>query len=246
VQSFLDGQLCMGAKSPRPFLRFALVLGLLGLLAGGIMLLGKRCAISGERIQNETRQEPVQMSDNHNQHATKLAPYGDMQLWYYNRQREFRYPIPTDFDFAYINRDGEPIITGPIAFAESVVGGVGVVRLGEYKPVNGKFEFVDEEHGWGQSAIAFPDGNLLFVYGSRLRTPFFDDLAATNLEQQKPGVERIGLVDKNGHQVSGNDWKSAGEYSEGLMPVRDPSGLEYMQHLANWGFQDKNGIRRSA
>lgn len=237
MDSYLDG--CKISFSSQ---RTALALGIVGFLVGGTISPGNQEAKAAERTQKPTQQEPAEMTDNHDQSLTTMAPYGDMQLWYYNRKREFRYPIPTDFDFAYINLNGEPIVTGPIACAQPVVGGVGVVRLGEYKPVNGKFEFIDEEHGSGQSAIAFANGKLLFVYESRLRTSFFDDLATADLERQKPSVERIGLVDKNGEILSGCEWKSAAEYSEGLMAVRDSSGIfEQVPSFANWGYQNQNG-----
>lgn len=56
-----------------------------------------------------------------------LKPYGSMQMWYYRVERNFRYPIPTDFEFAYIDKTGKVVVTGPFCVANDFNKGVAVV-----------------------------------------------------------------------------------------------------------------------
>ncbi len=163
--------------------------------------------------------------------AKALKPDGGMQMWYYRCPRIFRYPIPTNFEFAYINKSGELAITGPFCDANSFTNGAAVVSIGSYKLDGGKWQCGDLTYRGGQKVILTPTGDVAFLAGSDITQPFFDEFAVAYINRTAPG-ERIPevcyeLVDKTGKIVTGFNWKTAQTYSDGLVAVKGEGPTAY-------------------
>ena len=64
------------------------------------------CALNLTSASSINFAEPALATGEVMSEVKMLKPDGSMQMWYYNCERLFRYPIPTNFDFAYIDKTG--------------------------------------------------------------------------------------------------------------------------------------------
>lgn len=172
-----------------------------------------------------------------------LKPDGDMPLWYYNSERLFRYPIPTNFDFAYIDTSGKVVITAPFNLANDFYHGVAVVNLGHQELKDGKLVAGPRITQMGYAAIVASDGKITPLYNLDLSVPFYDDLAVAYFNRQNPNEKNFrpsyDLIDQTGKRVTNFHWQDAKEYSEGLAAVR--SGEPSPQaHNGLWEYRDKD------
>ncbi len=171
-----------------------------------------------------------------------LKPDGSMQMWYYNCERLFRYPIPTNFDFSYIDKSGKAIITGPFNMANDFDHGVAVVKLGQRELKDGKLIAGPRTINMGFSAIVSSDGKITPLYNLDLKMPFYDELAVGYFNRIEPGTTQFrphyDLIDKSGTKVTNFHWEDAKEFSEGLVAVKsgEPTA-EAFDGL--WGYHDK-------
>jgi hypothetical protein len=171
-----------------------------------------------------------------------LKPDGGMPLWYYNCERLFRYPIPTNFDFAYIDTSGKVVITAPFNLANDFYHNVAVVNLGHQGLKDGKLVSGPRATHLGYSAIVASDGKITPLYNLDLKIPFYDELAVAYFNRQEPGAKNFqpsyDLIDKSGKKVTNFQWKEAKEFSEGLAAVKgDEPTPEAYDGL--WGYHDK-------
>lgn len=151
-----------------------------------------------------------------------LKPAGGMPMWYYKSERIFRYPIPTNFEFAYIDKSGKFVITGPFSVAHGFSKGVALVRVGRYTYKNGAWKFSDLGSRSGQPALLFPDGSVVFAPLPEHLSFAFDDLVLVKTPAfRTSGLPHFGLADRTGKVLSSYDWETASDFSEGLIAVQE-------------------------
>jgi hypothetical protein len=155
-----------------------------------------------------------------------LKPVGGMQMWYYRCARLFRYPIPTEFEFAYINRKGEVTITAPFDKSGEFSNGIACVVLGSYKLRDGKWTYAGSGPEGGLPALLKSDGTLVTRLGGTLPAAFYDKYATSTVAKVglKSNRTEISyeLMDVDGKIVTNNKWLAARAYSEGLVAVAGP------------------------
>ncbi len=204
-------------------------------LAGFVSVLSLIIAVSQSIVQ------PVLAIGKDVTEVKMLKPDGDMPLWYYNSERLFRYPIPTNFDFAYIDTSGKVVITGPFNLANDFDHGVAVVNLGHHELKDGKLVAGPRVATMGFSAIVDSSGKITPLYYFDLNVAFYDDLAVAHFNKMEQGQTKFkpsyDLVDRSGKRVTNFHWKEAKEYSEGLAAVKgDEITAEAYDGL--WGYRD--------
>lgn len=180
-----------------------------------------------------------------------LKPVGGMEMWYYRCQRIFRYPIPTDFEFAYIDRTGAVKINGPFDLAYDFCDGSAVVNVGDYKFVDGKWQYVAGDPRTDQSALIGINGEILKLFNlGRLSDSNFSDLGV--FQGFVPDADghyahqQMQLIDRKGQVAARLPWGEAKDYSEGMVAVHLPdagAGEELQSFLGNghWGYCDRAG-----
>lgn len=200
------------------------------------------CALSFASAISTNFAEPVLATGEVMSEVKMLKPDGSMQMWYYNCERLFRYPIPTNFDFAYIDKSGKVIITGPFNMANDFNHGVAVVKLGQRELKDGKLIAGPRTTNMGFSAIVASDGKITPLFNLDLMIPFYDELAVGYFNRIEPGTTQFrphyDLIDKSGTKVTNFHWEEAKEYSEGLVAVKsgEPTPEAYD---GLWGYRDK-------
>lgn len=154
-----------------------------------------------------------------------LKPAGDMQMWFYDVARQFRYPVPAEFEFAYIDKTGKVLITAPFIQASSFRNGFAPVSMGKYIFEDGKWTLGDLSVHTGKLAMLSPDGTIKPLDITGTLPVFYDDLAMANVLVEEPGQKFYsssrGLIDTNGKTVLKSKWRDTGEFSEGLFAVAD-------------------------
>jgi len=188
--------------------------------------------------------------------STTLKPVGGMQMWYYKCARLFRYPIPTDFEFAYINKKGEVTITGPFDKAYSFSNGVACVVLGTYKLRDGRWIYNASPLTGitgGTPALLKSNGEVVLRLPGSLPEAFYDKYATTMITRDTEKAHQpemfYELMDVNGKIVTNNKWLGAKPYSEGLAAVPEPESWIPTTHNgiiptnSPWGFRDETGKR---
>ena len=168
---------------------------------------------------------------------TPLKPADSMPGWFYDRAREFRYPIPTEFEFAYIDKSGKIQITGPFNVAYDFHNGVSIVSFGAYAIEDGKW-IATFNQSYMKNAILSLDGSFVPPKECIPESQFYDP----ELSVCRVGPVSVDgrwesfyeLMDKSGLVVTNNKWKQAGEFSEGLATVQLRPGSPY-------GYSDQSG-----
>ena len=160
-----------------------------------------------------------------------LRPVGSMPMWYYPRARLFRYPIPTEFEFAYINREGEVVISGPFLYARCFQNGLAEVILPGDQPSGALEPELSFCPRFGRLTYLRPDGNEVSADRrdwSALDHGLFEGLAAWRTD----GGYRYR--DESGEFVGSAKFRSASRFREGLAVVSesrklstDPESLEF-------------------
>lgn len=164
-----------------------------------------------------------------------LKPYGSMQMWYYRVERNFRYPIPTDFEFAYIDKTGNVVVTGPFCVANDFNKGVAVVSVGAYNLSQGKWQLPDLDPQSGSPALVDAVSGKINQCPGRIGSKFYDDLALVKVEvNDRNRRDCFKLIDKTGKFYSDQIYEDVKDYSEGLMAFHPDLGRE------QWGYKDKN------
>ena len=170
-----------------------------------------------------------------------LKPDGGMPIWYYNCERLFRYPIPTNFDFAYIDTSGKIVSREFFIIANDFNSGVAVVKM----PIEGKHgdippAILNSIHQ-GQHAIVDTAGKVTRVRNMEVKDSFYGDLGVGYFNRALPGQEfrpHYDLINQSGVRVTHFKWKEAKDYSEGLVAVKgeeEPANAIYDA----WGYRDK-------
>lgn len=95
--------------------------------------------------------------------ARKFKPDGGMPMWYYRCSRNFRYAVPTDFDFAYIDNTGEIVISGPFVIAKPFKDGKASIKISNYVPGPKGWQFADQSPVSARPATLEPDGKITLV-----------------------------------------------------------------------------------
>ncbi len=148
----------------------------------------------------------------------KLKPVGGMQMWYYPNARKFRYPIPTDFEFAYIDQSGEIRITGPFVYASSFFNGIAKVKVSEFEIIDGKqkLKSLDPAHYDSVDALLHPDGTIDRVTEKQTKPSAYDVREGMVLEHS---MGEFGYLDSSGKSVIHPQFSVATNFSEGLAAV---------------------------
>ena len=144
------------------------------------------------------------------------------------QERSNRYPTPTDFSFAYIDKSGKIKIQPPLHLAESFHDGVAVVQPGDFHRDGDKWIVSVESPQLGKTyrdALLHTDGHITWLDGKHkgsfskdallvVREPFFGfNLAQNGKERRKP----FCLIDAEGKAIMEGAWQQAQPYSEGLL-----------------------------
>ena len=170
--------------------------------------------------------------------ARMLEPDGGMPIWYYKVSRQFRYAIPTNFDFAYIDKTGKVVISGPFSVAKDFQSGVAIAKVFSQEFKNGKLIAATTDSFGGTPALVDPSGAITSLPGIRLGDAFYDDLAVaefTIMEPGKPVKSSFDLIDRAGKKISNFEWKDAKDYSDGLLAFS-----ENENGMPVWGYADKH------
>lgn len=188
-----------------------IVAGLVG-LAASISLFALPVSAAEDSVVTKAGYEP-------------MKPAGGMQMWFYNEARKFRYPVPAEFEFAYIDKTGKVLITAPFSQASSFRNGFAPVSMGKYIFEDGKWTIGDLSVHAGKHAMLSPDGTVKSIDISGKLPIFYDDLAVANILFAEPGKKfyssSSGLIDAAGKTVLKSKWRDTGEFSEGLFAVSD-------------------------
>lgn len=154
-----------------------------------------------------------------------MKPASGMQMWFYNKARQFRYPVPAEFEFAYIDKTGKVVIYGPFSLASDFRNGQAPVMMSKYLFANGKWTLGNLGVHAGKPALLTPDGKIKDLKITGDLPVFYDDLAVATVAvptENKLDYDRgCGLIDSSGNVVLTQKWDSPGEYSEGLVAVTD-------------------------
>ena len=196
-------------------------------LTSWILVAGFSTCVNSEEVAKESKL--VKSNDE------TLKPTRSMPMWYYDEQRDFRFPLPTKFDFTYIDKTGKIVIKGPFCNAKSFAHGRAPVNIGSLELHDGlwvaNFESLD-----------YPTWTLLDTKGEMVCEPkfrkidsFHDDITVARLNsanaQQPHSQDESVLIDLNGKvklTLPGDIEESLGPFSEGLAPFKLPgaSGVE--------------------
>ncbi|MDX1985604.1 MAG: WG repeat-containing protein [Candidatus Obscuribacter sp.] len=183
-------------------------------------------------------------------HAKPLSPECGMPMWFYRCKRNFRYPVPTDFEFAYIDRAGNLAITGPFSIAFDFGKDAAVVGLDRYTMTDdGIWKLEGNTFRSTRSAVLLPDGTVNRLPG-RVDSPgCTDDLVVVEYDAVAPGedyaVRVYDLADKSGALVTSHKWTYTKDYSEGLAVVHervrraDATGAKMLPEVELWGYRDR-------
>ncbi len=185
-------------------------------------------------------------------HAKPLSPECGMPMWFYRCKRNFRYPVPTDFEFAYIDRAGNLAITGPFSIAFDFGKDAAVVGLDRYTMTDdGIWKLEGNAFRSTRSAVLLPDGTVNRLPG-RVDSPgCTDELVVVEYDGSDPGAD-VGmrvfdLADTSGNLVTNHKWEHAKNYGEGLVAVpervwRDDLimyGRKVESEIELWGYRDR-------
>lgn len=173
-----------------------------------------------------------------------LNPLGVMPSSYYKNQRLFRYPIPTKFEFAYIDKSGKVVVRGPLFRAHDFSFGVAVVETGMYVPDGDKWKCDELNADFAAYVLIAPDGHMTRLFHKTPPKKFLADLAAMSISSAAPSASpnKYELVDKVGKVVTKNKWDFANEYSDGLVSVSGQAILDDSKYpVFCSGYQDQSG-----
>lgn len=168
-----------------------------------------------------------------------LKPDGGMPMWYYRTARSFKHPIPTEFDFAYIDRSGKEVITGPFKLARDFNDNVAVVEMPPLKSIGGLL-YPDVDSDQSISAILDPAGVATPLAPARVKSQFSSGFAVaefpTEIKNSKHLQLRYDLTDKAGKRKSSGNWQEANAISDGLIAVKAINSAKNGSPL--WGYRD--------
>lgn len=163
--------------------------------------------------------------------AETLKPTASMPMWFYEQERDFRFPIPTNFDFAYIDKTGKVVITGPFGHASDFAGGIALVDVKALELVDGNWTVPSKPFEKNIQAIG-QDGNLQDKYHNAPLHTFIDDFVLIPLPHAHDA--NFALVNKDWQEVSRLKASTLGVYSNGLIASHDEASQK-------WGYIDKDG-----
>ncbi|MDZ4836328.1 MAG: WG repeat-containing protein [Candidatus Melainabacteria bacterium] len=174
-----------------------------------------------------------------------IKPVGGMRMWYYPIARKFRYPIPTDFEFAFIDSSARIQITGPFVYASSFCNGISKVMLSTVELIDGKQTLKSlSPRQSGMGAILHTNGTLSRVQPNQSKISLYD-LSEEMVSFYERG--KYGFTDESGTLVISAKFSKASKFSEGLAAVgivqamvSDPKRLEFY-YPCNYFYIDKNG-----
>lgn len=215
-----------------------IVAGLVG-LAASICMVALPVSAAEDSVVTKAGYEP-------------MKPTADMQMWFYTQERKFRYPVPAEFEFAYIDKSGKVVINGPFCQAKPFRNGIAPLQIGTYEFSNGKWGLGDLSIHRGVPAFLFPDGTIKRVLFSGLLPEFYSDLAVVDFSEQaagEPGGYRHSkaYIDKDGNRiVFKKDWLRVGVLSEGLLSVTDQDYAALFNgrtgdDMRGWHYLDRTG-----
>lgn len=169
-----------------------------------------------------------------------------MQMWFYKCERDFRYPIPAEFDFAYIDRSGKRVIDGPFSVAYGFHGGLAVVSMGCYAKSGNGWRFVPGSHE-NYPAVVNQEGAVKPLPGKPVDNYFenFRALINTPPSEEDPHGDKVVIVDGDGKETASFGWTQAMCLGEGLVavagPCSNPPAYVWSGHLepgTAWGYRD--------
>lgn len=143
---------------------------------------------------------------------------------------DFKFPISTNFDFAYIDKTGKIVINGPFGQASDFAGGIALVDVKALEIVDGEWK-VSNSFTRDIQAIDV-DGSLQDKYHQPPAHTFIDDF--TLIPLPKAHDANYVLVDKNWQEVSRFKAEKLGVYSNGLIANHD-------EKSQSWGYINKDG-----
>ncbi|CAN5381356.1 hypothetical protein BH11CYA1_BH11CYA1_44730 [soil metagenome] len=170
--------------------------------------------------------------------ARMLEPDGGMPMWYYKVSRQFRYAIPTNFDFTYIDKTGKVVISAPFSVAKDFQSGIAIAKVFSQEFKSGKLIAATNDPMGGTAALVNPSGAITSLPRVRLGDAFYDDFAVAEFTIMEPGlpVKRFfDLIDRAGKKITDFQWNDAKEFSDGLLAFNtNENGMPV------WGYADKN------
>lgn len=137
------------------------------------------------------------------------------------REREYRYPVPAQFEFAYIDTTGNEIILAPFLFADDfpqceAKQAVAPVKVWIYDYQDGKLKLnMDLSHLQVGVSLMRPDGSRIRTQFRRVQ-PFLD--GQYSVAHTDGGM---AIIDSDGHVQSQFDGHHTTGFREGLCAVSD-------------------------
>ncbi len=155
------------------------------------------------------------------------SPVASMPLWFYDAEENFRYPVPSQFDFAYIDKSGKVVIEGPFVDAGPFRNGKADVSLGFYGFIGGKWVVKSIAADLPIKAEVFKDGRIVEKGGQ----PSIEEA----LRILNPGFDRKHYDGRNiDSALSLSRALSKKSASGKLVPFKNAkTGL--------WGYKDESG-----
>jgi hypothetical protein len=154
-------------------------------------------------------------------HAAKgAAPPSKSQPTTVAGDRDLRYPVPTDFEFAYIDKTGKVVITGPFAMAHSFSHGVAVVNEKPYEWHEGHWTApMDSPCGLNEKIIDTQDKTVTKRTLDAIE-PFKDEYT---IAQERTGTAgpAFVLVDTHGKTSPIQKCQQATNFAEGLFAIKN-------------------------
>lgn len=162
----------------------------------------------------------------------KLEPTSSMPMWFYDEARDFRYPIPAHFDFAFIDKTGKVVISGPFGCARNFEGGISIVDVKTFDLVDGKWTVPSDPFRLNSTPLNIK-GEIVDKYDLTPTDGFLDDYLVVAVKERH-GEVTYAVVDKNWNEVSRFKATRIGAYCEGLIASLDSSSNK-------WGYIDRTG-----
>lgn len=160
-----------------------------------------------------------------------LKPTASMPMWFYEQERDFRFPIPAHFDFVYIDKTGKEVISGPFGHASDFAGGIALVDVKALELHDGEWKVPSEPFQKNIQAIGL-DGTVQDKYHQAPLHTFVDEFVLVPLPHAHDA--NYALVDKDWQEVSRIKAGKLGVYSDGLIASHDEVSQK-------WGYIDKDG-----
>jgi tetratricopeptide (TPR) repeat protein len=145
-----------------------------------------------------------------------------------------------DFEFAYIDKAGKVVVTGPFAMATSFNHGVAVVSEKPYEWHDGHWTAPVDAYTGRCDAIIDKSGKKICTSRVISIEPFEGEYTVAEV-REAPQKTHFALIDTQGKASPVVDCIQAANYSEGLFAIRNNAQALGQRRQDGFGYMDKAG-----